>query len=193
MTERFQILEEIIRSRRSTKPVKMTGGKIADEEVEQLLRLANWAPSHGLTEPWRFIVYSGEKVKEFCHAHAELYKSHTPSERFEQAAYDKQFHNGDLASHLVIVTMQRGNSPKVPVLEEIAATAMAIQNILLGATAAGIASFISTSGMTHHESMKNFLGLRNEDLVMGLLYFGHYDGQLEGKRRTGIEEKSVWK
>jgi len=171
----------------------MNGRKIADEEVEQLLKLANWAPSHGLTEPWRFIIYSGEKVKEFCHTHAELYKSHTPPERFEQASYDKQFHNGDLASHLVIVIMQRGNSPKVPVLEEIAATAMAIQNILLGATAAGIASFISTSGMTHHESMKHFLALRDEDLVISLLYLGYSEGQLEGKRKTEIEEKLVWK
>ena len=27
--------------------------------IAQILEAANWAPSHGKTEPWRFVVYSG--------------------------------------------------------------------------------------------------------------------------------------
>ena len=83
-------------------------------------------------------------------------------------------HNGDLASHLIIAIMQRGGSPKIPVLEEIAATAIAVQNILLGATAAGIASFWSTGGMTHHPVMKDFLQLKEEDIVMESFVLGVY-------------------
>jgi nitroreductase len=193
MNDHFEIIASIIKSRRSIKPVKMNGKKIADEQVRELLELANWAPTHGRTEPWRFIVYSGNKVKEFCHQHAELYKTHTLPEKFEQANYDKQLHNGDLASHIIIAIMQRGNSPKIPVLEEIAATAIAIQNILLGATAAGIASFWSTGGMTHHPVMKDFLQLKEEDIVMSLLYLGYADEQIEGKRQTEIVQKVMWK
>ena len=193
MNDRFEIIAGIIKNRRSIKPVKMNGKKIPDEQVWELLKLANWAPTHGRTEPWRFIVYSGNKVKEFCHQHAELYKTHTPKEKFEQANYDKHMHNGDLASHIIIAIMQRGGSPKIPALEEIAATAIAIQNILLGATAAGIASFWSTGGMVHHPVMKDFLHLNEEDIVMSLLYFGYTDERMEGKRQTGIEEKVIWK
>ena len=171
----------------------MNGKKIPDEQVRELLKLANWAPTHGRTEPWRFIVYSGIKVKEFCHDHAELYRSNTPPEKFEQANYDKQFHNGDLASHIIIAIMQRGNLPKIPAVEEIAATAIAIQNILLGATAAHIASFLSTSGMIHTPAMKNFLHLKEEDIVMGILYLGYSDEEMVGKRQTEIEEKVTWK
>ena len=170
----------------------MNGKKIPDEQVRELLKLANWAPTHGRTEPWRFVVYAGEKVKEFCHQHAELYRSHTPSEKFEQANYDKHFHNGDLASHIAIVIMQRGDSPKIPVLEEVAATAMAIQNILLGATAEGITTFLSTGGMTHHQAMKDFFQLKEQDIVMAILYLGYSDEQIEGRRKTEIEEKVVW-
>src|ERR1041385_5599231 len=170
MNDIFSILSHIIQSRRSIKPAKMNGRKIPDEEVKEILKLANWAPTHGRTEPWRFIVYSGDKVKEFCHQHAELYKTYIPPEKFEQANYEKQLHNGDLASHIIIAIMQRGSSPKIPALEEIAATAIAIQNILLGATAAGIASFWSTGGMVHHAAMKDFLQLKKDDIVMSLLY-----------------------
>ncbi len=193
MNDRFEIIAGIIKNRRSIKPVKMNGKKIPDEQVRELLKLANWAPTHGRTEPWRFIVYSGHKVKEFCRHHAELYKTHTPKEKFEQANYDKQMHNGDRASHLIVAIMQRGNSPKIPAVEEIAATAIAIQNILLGATAAGIASFWSTGGMTHHPAMKDLLQLNDEDIVMSLLYLGYTDEQMEGKRQTEIEEKVTWK
>lgn len=193
MNERFRIIADVIKGRRSIKPVKMNGKKIPDEQVKELLQLANWAPTHGRTEPWRFIVYAGDKVKEFCYQHAELYKAHTPSDRFEPANYDKQLHNGDLASHVIIAIMQRGNSPKIPSLEEIAATSIAIQNILLGATAAGMASFLSTGGMTHHVAMKNFFQLKEEDIIMGILYLGYSDEQMAGKRQSEMEEKVVWK
>ena len=193
MNDHFQIIADIIKNRRSLKPAKMNGKKIPDDEVKELLKLANWAPTHGRTEPWRFIVYSGSKVKEFCHQHAELYKTHTPTEKFEQATYDKQLHNGDLASHIILAVMQRGNLQKVPVVEEIISVAMSVQNILLAATAKDIASFLSTGGMTHHHIMKNFLQLREEDILIGILYLGYSDERPEGKRQTGIEEKIVWK
>jgi nitroreductase len=193
MDDLFLTISSIIKNRRSIKPAKMNGKKIPDEQVKEILQLANWAPTHGRTEPWRFIVYAEDKVKEFCFQHAELYKALTSPKNFEQANYDKQLHNGDLASHVIIAIMQRGSSPKIPALEEIAATAAAIQNILLGATAAGITSFWSTSGMTHHPAMKDFLKLKKEDIVMGILYFGYSDEKMEGKRQTSMTEKITWK
>jgi len=193
MNNLFSVIADVIRRRRSSKPVKMNGKKISDEQVKELLELANWAPTHGRTEPWRFIVFSGEKRKEFCYQHAELYKSHTPAENFLQPTYDKLLHNGDQASHIVMAIMKRGNNPKIPALEEIAATAAAIQNVLLGATAAGIASFWSTGGMTHHQVMKDFLQVNEEDVVMGILYLGYTDEKTEGKRQTLIEDKVIWK
>ena len=137
MDNKFSILADIIKNRRSIKPAKMNGKIIPDELVKDILLLADWAPTHGRTEPWRFVVYSGNKVKEFCRQHAELYKANTTAETFKQESYDKLLHNGDLASHITIAIMQRGNLPKIPVLEEIIATSAAIQNILLGATALG--------------------------------------------------------
>src|SRR5258706_2537897 len=182
MKDQFSIISSIIHNRRSIKPAKMNGKKIPDELVKEILELANWAPTHGRTEPWRFIVYPGEKVEEFCHQHAALYKSNTPVENFNQNTYDKQFHNGDLASHLVIAIMQRGANPKIPAQEEICATAASVENILLAATAAGIASFCSTGGMVHKPAMKDFLELNEEDVVVGMIYPGFSDERPEGKR-----------
>lgn len=188
----FNILQQIVTNRRSTKPVNLNGKKIPDQQIAQLLSLANWAPTHGLTEPWRFIVYSGDAVQQFCHQHAEMYKQNTPPEKFMNAKYEKQQHNGDKASHLIAVYVQRGSNSNITVLEEICATAAAVQNILLGAETLGLAVLWSTGGAILQPAMKKYLGLAEEDIMMGLLYMGYTDEPATPGRRTPIEAKTKW-
>ncbi|MEO7312384.1 MAG: nitroreductase [Chitinophagaceae bacterium] len=190
-TEAISIITDTIRQRRSTKPDKMNGQKIADAQMETILETARWAPTHGGTEPWHFIVYAGSSVTEFCRQHAVLYRSNTAAESYLQGTYDKFFHLGDLASHMVVAIMCRGNLPKIPVWEEVAAAACAIQNILLTATAMKIASFWSTGGMAMHPAMKEYLQLREDDQVMGFLYFGYSNTTTEGNRSMA-QDKITW-
>ena len=188
----FNILQEIITDRRSIKPASLNGKKIDDEQIRQLLELANWAPTHGLTEPWRFVVYSGDAVPEFCRQQADIYRNATPPEKFNATKYDKQLHNGDNASHLIAVYMQKGANPNIPAQEEICATAAAVQNILLGAQALGIAVLWSTGGNVLLPVMKEYLGLGQEDLMIGLLSLGYTDEPAKPGRRTPIEAKTKW-
>ncbi len=188
----FNTLQEIVINRRSIKPAVFNGEKIDDQQIRQLLELANWAPSHGLTEPWRFIVYSGQAVRQFCHQHAEQYKQTTPADKFTSAKYDKQAHNGDLASHLIVVYMKRGSNPNIPALEEICATAAAADNILLGAEVLGIAVLWSTGGTVSQPIMKEYLGLGSEDVILGLLYLGYTDEPPRPGKRTPVTEKTKW-
>lgn len=191
MNELFNTLDHIIRNRRSVKPFLMNGGKIPDAQVQSLLELADWAPTHALTEPWRFIVYTNPT--DFCHQHAELYKQDTPATEFIQGSYDNFYTQGDKVSHVIVAVMQRGNLAKIPVFEELAATAAAMQNILLGATALDIASFWNTGGMVLKPAMHSFLNLRDEDQVMGVIYLGYVDEYPKGVRKVPLNEKVVWK
>ena len=190
MDNTFAIISATIKNRRSTKPVTMNGKKIPDYQIQSLLELADWAPTHGFTEPWRFVVYA--TASDFSHKHAELYKRHTAAESFEQAVYNKFYEQGDLASHVIIAVMKRGNLLKIPVIEEVEAVSCAVQNILLGATALGIASFWSTGGMALRPPMKEFLALGEDDHVIGVLYLGYANNTPEGNRITPLEEKITW-
>ncbi|UAY53669.1 nitroreductase [Ferruginibacter albus] len=192
MENSFSVLSSIIKERRSTKPAQLNGSVIPDEQVEKLLELADWAPNHGNTEPWRFIVYAGAAAKSFCKDHADLYKRMIPAENFMQGSYDKIIENGNHASHIIVAVMQRGKLPKIPLWEEEAATAAAMQNILLGATALGIASFWSTGGMVHNPAMKDFLQLNEHDRVMGILFLGYSDAENKGKRTIPLTDKVKW-
>jgi nitroreductase len=191
MNDQFNMISNIIRNRRSVKPFMMNGDKIPDEQVESLLELADWAPTHALTEPWRFVVYSNPS--DFCHQHAELYKQNTPAIEFIQGTYDNLYTQGDKVSHVIVTVMLRGNLAKIPVFEELAATAAAMQNILLGATALNIASFWNTGGMVLKPAMHSFLNLRDEDQVMGVIYLGYADEYPKGVRKVPLSEKVVWR
>lgn len=190
MADTFDILSSVIKNRRTIKPAEMNGQKITDGRINALLELADWAPTHANTEPWKFTVYADGKT--FGHQHAELYKANTPADNYMQMTYEKLLHMGDKASHVIVCAMRRKPQTRIPVLEEIAATACAMQNILLGATALNIASYWGTGGMAHHPAMKQFLGLGDEDVVMGVLYLGHADHKPGGKRNTPLSEKVTW-
>ena len=191
--EKLNTLTDIILSRRSSKPATFNGNKIEDAQIEALLSLAHWAPTHGRTEPWRFKVYAGEGVTKFCEAHAALYKTNTDPELFTTAKFENLQQLGSQTSHIIGVYMQRQVPAKIAVVEEIAATAAAMQNILLGAEALGINALWSTGGMTHHPALKSFWALAEEDVVMGLLYLGYSDApKAEGKRNGTAAEKTSW-
>lgn len=189
----IDIIRQVITERRSVKPSLMNGKKIHEAAIHQLLELADWAPTHARTEPWRFIVYTETSLQNFCQKHADLYKAHTDPEKFTTAKYEGIIQHGEKISHLILVYMKRQPAKKIPLVEEIAATAAAMEHILLGAQALGISCLWSTGGMTHHESMKNMLGLAEDDLVMGLLYLGYSDETPgEGKRNISLAEKISW-
>jgi nitroreductase len=192
MNSNFEILKTIIESRRTVKPEIMNGDQIPDEHFNQLISLADWAPTHGRTEPWRFIVYTAEALKNFCFAHAEMYKENTPVENFNPATYDNLMHKGDKASHLIIAVMKRGSNPKIPALEEIASASASVDNVLLGAAALGISAMWNTGGLAHKQPMKDFLQLGDEDVVLGLIYLGYCeDPPKEGKRTVPLNEKVI--
>ena len=53
---------ETIQNRRSIFPKQMSGEQVPQEVIDKMLELANWAPTHRHTEPWRFKVYSGDAM-----------------------------------------------------------------------------------------------------------------------------------
>jgi nitroreductase len=171
----------------------MNGKKIDDSTVHELLQLADWAPTHAHTEPWRFIVFANDRAQQFCKDHATLYKENIAHEKFETAKYEKLLHNGDYCSHIIAAYMKRGDNPKITVTEEICAVAAAMQNILLAASCLGIAALWSTGGLTYHPAMKEYFHLNDEDQMIGILYLGYTDSALKkGERITSLNEKIKW-
>lgn len=189
----FSVVADIIKNRRSTGGGKMNGKVIADETVMELLELAHWAPTHGRTEPWQFFVYTGAALQQFGLDHGNLYWNNTPEETRMEATKEKLENNIKNVSHLVVSVMKRGSNEKIPHMEEVSAASAAVQNILLGATAMGLASFWSTGGMTLKPAMKAHLGLGSDDVVLGMIFLGYTDEPAKaGVRNSAVGDKIVW-
>jgi nitroreductase len=82
-------VNELMRSRRSVFPKDYTGEKIDDFIIKQMLENANWAPTHKLTEPWRFVVFTGDGLKKLAAFQSELYKQVTQAKgSFNEKKYE---------------------------------------------------------------------------------------------------------
>ena len=187
-------LKDLIERRRNVKPSFFTGEVIPDSDVLAILNTANWAPTHGYTEPWRFVVFSGNALEDFANFQSKLYESLTPNERFEKRKFTKLKETPLLASHIIAIAVSPVEKSKIPLIEEIVATSCAVQNMLLTAAANNIAVHWTSGGMTYTEEMKSFLGCKTKDLILGFLYLGKAPDKInkEGKRVSLISEKITW-
>ncbi len=185
-------LNTLIRERRSTFPRQYDAGKPVDDAViQQMLENANWAPTHKLTEPWRFTVFSGEGRKTFGHLQASVYKN-TAAENFKEDNYQKLLNTPLLASHIISIGMKRHAQQNIPEMEEIAAVACAVQNMYLTAAAYGVGCYWTTGGITFNEAAKPFFELEAADKLMGFFYVGVIATPSAPGKRLPIDGKVKW-
>lgn len=185
-------INQLIRNRRSVFPRQYSGNKVAKSVIDQILENANWAPTHGKTEPWRFFVFAEEGLQKFADFQADAYKSSTAPEKYSQEKYDKMKTDPLRASHIVAIAMQRQKTEKIPEIEEVEAVACAVQNMYLTATAYGLGAYWSSGGITYLEESKEFFGLGEKDKLLGFFYIGEIAGNVPDVGRTPIEEKTTW-
>ena len=123
---------------------------------------ANWAPTHGLTEPWRFTVFSGDARQRLADFLAETYKVVTSPDEYRQSKYDGIRVNPTLAPVVIAIGLKRQKSEKISELDEIQAVACAVQNMHLTAAAHGLGGFWSTNPAAISDRMRQFLDLALE-------------------------------
>ncbi len=180
----------LIRRRRSVFPNTYNGKPIADEAIWEILENANWAPSHKLTEPWRFKVFRGKALERLGRYLAGWYQANTPAGQFSEKKYEKTLNNPMRSSCVIAICLQRDPESRVPEWEELAAVACAVQNMWLSCAAHGIGSYWSTPRSILEA--EGFLGLGPGERCLGLFYMGYHDlPELEGKRGD-IREKVEW-
>ncbi len=184
---------ELIANRRSIFPQNYSDEKVDDRIIKKVLENANWAPTHKLTEPWRFIVYTGEGLKRLAQAQAGVYKKVTQADgTFKEERYQNLLIKPMQSSHIIVIGMRRDDQKSVPEIEEVGAVFCAIQNMYLTATAYGVGAYLSTGGITYFEEAKEIFGLRKEDKLIGFFNVGSVKQLPQPGKRKSIEKKVAW-
>ncbi len=191
---RFNLSEitAVIKERRSIPPEKFSNRVVHKEIVENILRNGTWAPTHGNTQPWRFRVFTGKALVRLSVKLGELYKTETPEEAYSEIKEQKLTSRPLKTSVIIVVSMERQETEKLPEIEEIEAVACAVQNMSLTATAYGIGAFWSTPGVIYGKAFADFLGLNTKDKCLGLLYLGYPSEEWPKGQRKPIEYITQW-
>ena len=166
-------LTAVIRDRRTIQPKDMSDRVVQRDMVELVLSNGTWAPNHGMTQPWRFIVFSGDARQRLSAFMGEEYTRITPPEKFMPRKHENAVQRPLQASVVVALGLARDPRGKISELEEQLAVACAVQNMHLTCTAYGLGGFWGTGAVVTGDGMRRFLGLADGDRCMGLFYIGY--------------------
>ncbi|MDB9932645.1 nitroreductase [Flavobacteriales bacterium] len=186
-------ITEVIRNRRTIYPEQYSDRKIHREIVEDILNNAIWAPTHGNTQPWRFMVYMEDSKIELSDFLSGLYKEKFTGEDFNEAKYNKLKNRPLKSSVAIALVMSREPDGKIIELEEIEAVSCAVQNMYLTCTAYGIGGFWSTPKLAYGKEMHEFLELKEGEKCLGVFYMGYPAIDWPKGQRKPIEYSTTWK
>jgi len=182
---------EAIKARRSVP--KLQPEPVPRETLEQMLEAAVWAPNHRLTEPWRFYVIAGDEAKRrFAEIRRRLRASTFPNPDAPEAqkALDRLWQDTLATPALIVVTVQQtGDDERRH--EDVAATFMAIQNLMLAGVELGVGTYMRTGPILQDPDLRAWLGLEDDRRIVAIVYAGRA-ADVPQKKRTPAAEKTVW-
>mgnify|MGYP000004617196 FL=1 len=184
-------LDQIIKTRRAVYPNMYTGKKISKKLIEKALENANYAPTHKLTQPWLFKIYSGVSKNNLGKEMVYLYKKEMENKKLIKSRIEKIIEKCEKSDYIICICMKRSSNKIIPEWEEIAATAMAVQNIWLTCASNDIGCYWSSP--SYINKINRFLKLKSNERCMGFFYMGHYKhNNISPTQRTSIKEKAEW-
>ena len=161
----------------------------------KMLEAANWAPSHGDTEPWRFQVFMDDGRLRLAEAYAEAYRQMS-GEDFDaakcKANYDRALSAPVWISIGMLPKLGLDGTPIHSEEEEVLAVGCAVQNMHLMASALGLAGMWHSKGISVCEPVRRWLGLESPGRLMGFFFCGYPKVAWPDGERGPLREKVVW-
>lgn len=188
MSTPIENLTKIIKDRRSIFPASYIAKEITKDIIQQILESANYAPTHKLTQPWRFVVVKSDAKTRLGIELGEIYKRIIPAEKFMQKKFESFGEKTSKANCILAINVKF--SGKIPEWEEIAAVSCAVQNMALTAEALNIGAYWSSPPLL--DGLGDFLQLGEDEKCIGLFYMGYHNELPRPANRTPIEEKVKW-
>jgi nitroreductase len=165
-----------IRARRSFALNQLSPEPIDLDAVNLMLEAANWAPSHGQTEPWRFTVFAGEGRRGLSDAFGTAYRLHCSNlgidPKAEQAQRNRVWQAPVWVSLGMVPGLNERGEPRMPEWEEILSVGVAAYNAHLVASSMGLGAKWTSGEVVRHPHVAQFVGLEPPAKLLGFLYIG---------------------
>ena len=173
-TDALAAFERLVATRRTNLRID-PDRPVADELVERLCHLAQWAPNHHRTWPWRFAALTGDARRRLGALVADDLRASGASPDKIAKAEGKYLR----APLMLAVAVGHGEGDdEVRRTEDRDAVAAGVQNLLLGATAAGLATYWGSGAVLGLDAVRRLCGFGPGDTLVALLYVGHPVGDV---------------
>ncbi|MFZ1490906.1 MAG: nitroreductase family protein [Ilumatobacteraceae bacterium] len=152
------------------------------ELVTELCELATWAPCHKRTWPWRFALCTGDGRARLGRVAAEAMAA-----RGDDPAKVDKTRTKYLRTPAVLVVGSAPGDTTLRTAENRDAVAAGVQNALLAATAAGLASYWSSCPKGAGEPVAALCGFEAGTEIVAIVYLGFTTGHVEAPARPAVE------
>lgn len=160
--------------------------------IERLLAAAIRAPNHKLTEPWRFAVLTGAARQRYAELRCEhRARKFSPGDPAGAKSMEKQYRETLLTPAFVFVMCAESDDP-VRSEEDYGAVMMATQNLLVAATADGLATWLKTGGLMNTPEVRTLVRAPEGFRIVGVVSLGYPAGPEDPKRRTSVADLTTW-
>lgn len=181
----MQTIGRIVRSRRTSMLV-LPDEALPDDLVQSLCDLAMWAPNHKRTWPWRFASFTGAGRATLGTVIADSMAAHGDDDAKVAKARTKYTRT----PNVLVVGSAPGDSP-LRTAENRDAVAAGIQNLLLGATAAGVASYWGSCPKGANDPVADLCGFEPDTHVAAIIYLGWANGTVTVPQRPRAEVRTI--
>jgi nitroreductase len=185
---------EALQTRRSIAALK--SDPVPREVIERILESALHAPNHKRLEPWKFFVFSGAAREKLAAALAENYHLDHPEAGAEELQTKGRKSAGRvLAAPVTIVVTSDAHEDEVLSLENYAATAAAVEHILLAAHALGLGAYWRTGEAAYtapRSAVKELIGVDERTRIVAFVILGYPEGGAKESRRAPLATKAKW-
>jgi nitroreductase len=161
---------ELLKTRRSVKPMELGGPGPNASEIETLLTIATRVPDHGKLTPWRFILFEGDAREKAGETIAAVFRADHPEATPDQVAFELQ----RLArAPLVIAVVSRAAAHvKIPEWEQQLSAGAAAMSLVMAAHAMGYAASWITEWYAYDRRVLDKLGIAANERVAGFVHIG---------------------
>lgn len=135
--------------------------------VEELCELAQWAPNHKRTWPWRFALCEGEGRARLGDVIADAM-----AERDDPPEKVAKTRTKYLRTPATLVVGSAPGDTVLRTFENRDAVAAGVQTLLLGATAHGLASYWGSCPKGAHDAVNRLCGFEDGTYVVAIIYLG---------------------
>ena len=166
MTLSPEALTDLIRARRTNMAVERERA-VPVELVTELCALAQWAPNHKRTWPWRFALCDGDGRAALGDVIADAMEIHgDPPEKVTKAR------GKYLRTPATLVVASAPGDSDLRTAENRDAVAAGIQNLLLGATAHGLATYWGSCPKGANDAVVDLCGFEPGSTIVAIIYLG---------------------